>query len=303
MWQARLKRVTWLNPQHPIAIHDTQRIPYIIPRFVYKLVDLRTMLGYAAILHGVLFIIGLGFYDSVQKVFPGLLTPFFTPFGTVIAAGILHSVLYWVMLIGVINYTTYLISSEMETGTWGLLRTTPYSTTELILVKIGAVGHMWYRVLRALVATRVVFALIIPLAVLLDKHEALGFDVISALLFIFQPVVDMLLVASLSALGALLIRNVIWSRIYAYGMSATIIGGLSTIASGWLIFTSPIGSLAALLVPVGHWAFFLTALTNVHSLSAHFVQLLILLLTHILLPLSIAYIAFRLAVRMAHQTT
>src|SRR5438270_919283 len=133
MWSLLTKRFRWLDPYHPIAVREGRRNHPELPRFIRKLTDPWTMLGYAAMLHGIFFILSLIGYSRINRAFPNMMLPFLTPFGTPVAAGMLHSVLYWAMLIGICNYMTYFVTSEITSHMWPVLRTTPYTTREILV--------------------------------------------------------------------------------------------------------------------------------------------------------------------------
>ena len=122
MWNQLLRRFPWLDPNHPIAVREARRNTQELPRIIQKLTEPWTLLGYAAMLHGVFFLLSLLGYSRINNVFPNLMLPFLTPFGTPVAVGILHSLMYWAMLIGICNYTTYFVTTDLESGMWPLLR-------------------------------------------------------------------------------------------------------------------------------------------------------------------------------------
>src|SRR5579871_2692923 len=121
------RRFPSLTANHPLTLREASRLPRELPTFIRKLTVLWTALGYAALVHGAFFLAALIGYGHVFSSVPPVLMPFLTPFGTPIALGMLHSVLYWAMLVGICNYTTLLIARDMETHTWTILRTTPYN--------------------------------------------------------------------------------------------------------------------------------------------------------------------------------
>src|SRR5258706_4742219 len=105
-----VRRFPWLRADHPLVVRESRRINHNLPTILRKLTDPWTMLGYAALIHGSFFAFSLiGF----QRMFFGisdLMLPFLTPFGTPIAAAFLHSILYWALMIGLANHTTFLIA-------------------------------------------------------------------------------------------------------------------------------------------------------------------------------------------------
>src|SRR5260221_1060537 len=225
-----LSRPAWLDPRNPIAVREARRKPQKLPTFFRKLTEPWPMLGYATALHGFFFLLGLMGYNRINAVIPGLILPFLTPFGTPISAGILHTILYWAMLIGLCNYTTYFVASDIETGTWRLLRLTPASGKEILLAKLAAVGRVWSKVLIMLVMTRIVASLLIPFAIIFQRQNDFPTlfppNLISAVIFIMQPIVDAMLVCSISVLCSLLIRNSVWANVGAYAFGVVFVGGL-----------------------------------------------------------------------------
>src|SRR5215467_3081238 len=217
-----LRRPAWLDPRNPIAAREGGRKPQRLPTFIRKLADPWPMLGYATALHGFFFILGLIGYSRINIIFPGLILPFLTPFGTPISAGFLHTILYWLMMIGLCNYTTYYIARDVESGMWQLLRLTPYTEGEILLAKAAAVWRVWSKVLTMLLLTRVVASLLIPVALFMQRQSEIRYiiapNVVGATVFIVQPLVDALLVTSLSILCALLFRGSTWANIGAYAL-------------------------------------------------------------------------------------
>jgi hypothetical protein len=261
MWNTLLKRFAWLDVNHPIALREARRTHPPLPTFVRKLSDPWTMLGYAAMLHGGLFVVSLLSYGSLNRAFPNMMLPFLTPFGTPLAAAMLQSILYWAMLIGVCHYTTSLIANDVETNAWPLLRMTSHSTRE-------------------------------------DK-PSVGLDSVGTAVFVVQPVVDALLIASLSALSALLARGMMWAKATAYGLITLIYGGLAGIGGFWLIFKSPLGTLGGLLVPLNHWAPLMSALTPSASPAEYTARAIMLVSVYLVIPLLVAAVALILAERLA----
>src|SRR5512142_296985 len=206
MWTFVTRRLPWLDPAHPIARREHRRNRQELPRFVRRLTDGWTLLGYAAMLHGIFFAVALLSYTHINQLFPNIMLPFMTPFGTPIAAAFLHSILYWAMLIGVTNFTSYFVASDIDAQMWPLLRTTPYSSGEILLAKLTVVGRIWGRVLRTLVITRILALLLIPLSMLsrqgTETYTVVSLNVVGGVVFVLQPLVDAFLVASLSALTA-----------------------------------------------------------------------------------------------------
>ena len=303
MWSLLTERFHWLDPAHPIAVREARRTRQPLPSLIRKLTDPWTMLGYAALLHGIFFVVSLVSYSRLNKLFPNMMLPFLTPFGTPVAAAMLHSILYWAMLIGICNYVTYLIAVDIEGGTWGLLRTTPYTTRELLLAKITAAGRIWSRVLRMLVLTRILALALIPISAMMqrtnDNYSQVGLDLVGGLIFLVQPLADAFLVASLSALAAILIRGLAWAKVGAYAFAALTLGTLGWAGSLYMIFKSPLGAVAGVLTPLSHWAPLVSALTPPDSPAELMARTVVLLLIYLVLPLAIGVVAFIVASRRA----
>ncbi len=305
MWNVLVRRFDWLSPRHPIAVRDSRRVQQTLPLLIRKLSDPWTMLGYAALLHGAFFIFSLLGYSRLNSAFPSLILPFLTPFGTPIAAMILHSILYWIMLIGICNYTTHVVASDIEGGTWRLLRTTPFLTGDILLAKIMTVARVWARVLRVLVLTRL---LVLAIAMIIvatqqgsDRYPRVTFDVVNGVIFVIQPLVEAFLAASLSVLSGLLLSNSTWSKAAAYALVASVSGALSGIGSFWLIFKSPLGVVAGLLVPLNHWAPLMAAITPTGSSALFNERTLVFAVAYLLAPLVVGVWALIVARRLAER--
>src|SRR5258706_5274597 len=67
MWSLLIRRFRWLDPYHPIAVRESRRNYPELPRFIRKLTDPWTMLGYAAMLHGIFFILSLIGYSRINR--------------------------------------------------------------------------------------------------------------------------------------------------------------------------------------------------------------------------------------------
>jgi hypothetical protein len=303
MWSVLTRRFSWLDVSHPVARREMGRNRQELPKFIRKLTDPWTMLGYAAMLHAVFFAISLLSYNQINRAFPNLTLPFLTPFGTPVAAALLHSVLYWVMLIGVVNFTSSFVASDVETGMWPLLRTTPYTSGEILAVKMLVVGRVWARVLRTLFLTRLVALLVIPITAMSlrasENFIPLSLSAIGGAIFVLQPFVDAFLVASISALAALLIRGLMWARVGAYAGIALVYGVLSGAGGLWLIFQSPMGALAGLLVPLNIWAPLVAAITQPASAAELTGRIVMLILVYAALPLAAGFVAFTVAARVS----
>src|SRR5260221_8659943 len=228
------RRFPWLKSDHPLVVRDSRRINRELPKFLRKLTDPWTMLGYAALVHGAFFALSLVGFQRLIFGMSDLFLPFLTPFGTPLVAAFLHSVLYWALMIGLANYSTYLIASDVSTGTWEILRLTPYSSSTILGAKLVASARVWGRVFRALLITRLIAVLILPAAIVFQQQANEGrsfatLDFVAALIFIAQPLVDGLLVLGLSTVAAFAIRSTAWARIGAYGLVAVVYGALSGI--------------------------------------------------------------------------
>ena len=261
------------------------------------------MLGYATALHGFFFILGLVGYNRINALFPSLILPFLTPFGTPISAGILHTILYWLMLIGMCNYITFFVAGDIESGMWKLLRLTPYTNKEILLAKVAAAWHVWWKVLVMLVVTRVIAALLIPIAIFMQRQNDVRFliapNALGAIVFIAQPIVDAMMVSSISVLCALLFRSNTWANVGAYGLSAVAVGGLGSIAGFWLLYASPLGALAGPLIPLSHWASLIAAISPPRSPDEFAARMIVAALTYLVAPLLITAGIYRLSVRIA----
>ncbi len=276
-----------------------------LPSFFRRITNPWTLLGYAAVIHGGLFIVSIAAYNqmgnNLASAFLPVFSPFLTPFGTPIAAYLLHSVLYWAMLIGICNQATYAIGHEFESGTWSLLRLTPYSPTNLLMAKMAVVMRNWVGVLRTLTIIRITALLIIPFSIASQRAREGGgltlLDLMGAVLFLLQPYAEAFLVLSLSALAGVLIRTSLWSKIYAYGLATLVGGGLNVAASFWLIFTSPMGALAGLLIPLGHWTPLVASILPPSTATVYGVQTIVLTLTSVILPLAVGLLALRFTTR------
>jgi hypothetical protein len=305
MWSMVIRRFDWLNPRHPIAVRESRRIRQTLPKLIRKLSDPWTMLGYAALLHGSFFIFSLLGYSRLNSTFPNLILPFLTPFGTPIAAMILHSALYWMMQIGICNYTTHVIASDMEGGTWRLLRTTPYLTQDILLAKVMTVVRVWAKVLRILVIVRLVILAFSFMAIASqvpgENATRVALDPVNSVIFVVQPLVDAFLAASLSVLAGVLIPNSSWSKAAAYSMVALVSGGLGGIGSFWLIFKSSVGVVAGLLVPLNHWAPIVAVLSPTSSPAQFAERTLVFSLTYLIAPLVLGVWAFAVARRLSER--
>jgi hypothetical protein len=208
-------------------------------------------------------------------------------------------------LIGICNYMSYLLAIDIEGGTWRLLRMTPYTVRELLLVKMAAVGRVWGRVLRMLILTRVLALALIPISAMMqrtsDNYSQVGLDLVGGFVFIVQPLADAFLVACLSVLAAVLIRGLAWAKMGAYAFAALTFGALGWGGSLYLIFKSPLGAVAGILAPLSHWAPLVSALTPPDSPAELLSRTTVVLLAYLILPLAIGAGAFMVATRLARS--
>src|SRR5689334_21389998 len=160
------RRFPWLRADHPLVVRDSRRVNRELPKFLRKLTDPWTMLGYAALVHGAFFALSLIGFQRLIFGMSDLFLPFLTPFGTPLVAAFLHSILYWALMIGLANYSTLLIASDVSTQTWDVLRLTPYSGGTILGAKLVASVRVWGRVIRALLITRLIAVLILPAAIM-----------------------------------------------------------------------------------------------------------------------------------------
>ncbi len=302
-----IRTFPWLSQQHPLTAREAKRVPRQIPQIFRKLTDPWTTIGYAALMHGIFFGFAMFSYGHFFSIMPDLLMPFLTPFGTPIAIAILHTILYWAMLIGLCNYTTAIIARDVGTGSWTLLRMASFSGATIISAKLIVVARAWVRVLRTLLILRALALLIVPAAVYLqaqtgDMRTIISFDLLSAAVFLSQPVIDSLLVVSLSASVALLVPDTMLARASAYGLIAVVYGGLNLLGGLWLMFASPLGTFGGLMVPLGHWAPLLAAIVKPLSASEHSTRIVAVALVYGLLPIAISIFALTATYRRAQNT-
>ncbi|MBX3061774.1 MAG: hypothetical protein U0528_14835 [Anaerolineae bacterium] len=297
IWQFLIHRYPWLDAQHPLAQRDLARIP-VIPHFFRRLTEVRSILGYAALIHLIMFIVAMIIYTYLPPAFSGWLAPFLTPFGMPVAAAMLHSILYWGLLIGVCNNTTALVSRDVKARSLELLRLTPYNVWEIVLTKLTALRSSWRGILLALLITRLVAGLSVPLSNSLEAHKGSPFDYLQTAMFIVQPIFDMLLVTSLSILSSVITADPTWARLSAYGMIGLTLGALGTFNSIWLVFTSPLGAMAGMFGPLSHWSMLAVALTPRQDPDWYVPQLVVMATVHLILPLLIGILALRQSVKL-----
>jgi len=146
--------------------------------------------------------------------------------------------------------------------------------------------------------------LILPAAIVFQQQGSDGrsfatLDFVSAFVFMAQPLVDGLLVLGLSAVAAFAIKSTTWARLGAYGLIAVVYGVLSGLGSFWLIFRSPMGALAGVLTPLGHWAPLAAAVLKPQSAQEFGLRTLMIVLIYFVLPLVVAVVSLNFARRFA----
>jgi hypothetical protein len=295
LWQRLTITFPWLNAHHPIVQRDVQYVPPL-PMFFRRLTEVRSILGYAALIHLTLFVTAMLVYSRSNAQINIFLSPFLTPFGLPLAVAILHSLLYWAFLLGVGNLTTRFIASESSSRSLTVLRLTPYSTAEIVLAKLGAVFHVWKVILITLVVTRLLAAVSVPISLAVESYPHSPYAYALAALFIVQPLVDGTLAASLSALSAALVPSIFWARMLAHALMGVVFGALGGVGALWLVFTSPMGPMAAILAPLSHWSLLSAALVPMRRTEGFLPQFVVLTLVAIVLPLLIAGVVLRTAV-------
>ncbi len=305
MYRFFVARFPWLSPTHPLAVREAKRINYDFPKFIRKLSDPWTMLGYAALIHGALFMVSLLGFQHLFPGTPAVMLPFLTPFGTPVAAGLLHSILYWIMLIGICNYTTLLIGHDIETKTWDILRLTPYVSGDIWKVKLLTIARRWSGVLRMLILTRLFALVLIPIGITVqqssDVSSTLGLNFVAALVFLAQPLVDAFMVGSLSAFSAMTVHNPTWAKLAAYGLVGISYGLLNGIGGAWLMLKSPVGVLGGLFVPLGHWAPLVAASTPGTSAVELAQRIFIVVLVYAVFPVLLGLVVLAIANRTAKR--
>jgi hypothetical protein len=288
-WAWAQRHFPSLDERHPVAQRETRFMPSLMPAWVRHFSNFWTLVGFAALIHGVLFIVAILLYSLPNPDLIPLISPFLTPFGTPIILVVLHTALYWALLFGVSRHMAHSFSRELEGQTWGVLRLTPYRSDDLAIAKALAVGRAWYSVLRVLFALRGFALLVLPIALTAQRSRELGalsgLDFLSAAMFLAQPFTETFMVAALSLLIAILVRQARWAKLYAYGALILSIGALNGLFSLWLTFNAPMGALASVMLPVGHWTTLVATAFPPHSAALHAEQTLMLVLTALVLPL------------------
>jgi uncharacterized integral membrane protein len=285
-----------LSARHPIALREAHFMPDLMPAWVRRFTNFWTLVGFAALIHGALFFVAILVYNTPNRDLISLISPFLTPFGTPIILAVLHSALYWSLLFGVSRHMAHSFGQELERQTWSVLRLTPYRSDELVIAKTLTVGRAWYGVLRVLFALRGCALLVLPVAFAAQRSREISAislsDVLHVLIFMAQPFSEVFMVGSLSLLIAVLARQTRWARIFAYSALLLSIGALNGLSNLWLIVNTPIGALASLLMPIGHWTPLVAAAFPPRSAALHAEQTLVLALMAVIVPLLIGALAF-----------
>ncbi|GAB4545846.1 MAG: hypothetical protein OHK0023_04770 [Anaerolineae bacterium] len=293
------RRHIGLDAKHPVAVRDRLFLPEFLPPRIKRWSNIWTLLGVAALIHGGMFIVGVLLYHSNtanQDLLP-VFSPFLTPFGTPIIVAILHTFIYWSLLLGIARQMTFSFTRELEARSWGILRLTPYDSSELALAKAANVGRSWWPVLSVLCLIRLSALVIMPVAIASQRTREVSvisyFDVAGAILFVVQPYAEAFMVGGLALALAVMIRNPLWAKFYTYTAIALTIGGLSFASAMWLAFNSPIGGFAALLVPLGQWTPLVVSALPPATQMLYGQQTLLLTVTTLGLPLLIGWLCFR----------
>lgn len=302
-YRSLARRHIGLDAKHPVSIRDRLFLPEFLPPRIKRWSNIWTLLGVAALIHGGMFILGVLLYHSStanQDLLP-VFSPFLTPFGTPIIVAVLHTIIYWSLLLGIARQMTFSFTRELETRSWGILRLTPYDSGELALAKATNVGRSWWPVLNVLFLIRLSALAIMPVAIASQRTREVSvisyFDVASAILFVVQPYAEAFMVGGLALALAVMIRNPLWAKFYTYNGIALILGGLSFASALWLAFNSPIGGLSALLVPLGQWTPLVVSALPPSTQIMYGEQTLILTMTTLVLPLLIGWLCFRFGFR------
>jgi len=306
-WRRLQARYTWLDPKHPVAVRDAHWAYAPLPGMIRRLSNIWSVLGYSAIIHGAFFVVAILSYNylttTLMSLFMPFLSPFMTPFGIPIAAAFLHTFLYWAMLIGLCNQVSVGFAAQFSSGSWRLLRLTPYTTTNLMLTKMLAVGRNWGPVLKVLFWLRLLALLAIPVSTAALRGREItttaGQNVFAIVAFMAQPYADVLLVVGLSALVATLVRQSLMARFGAYAVVALVMGGLNLLACLLLTVLSPLGPLSGVFLPMPHWMILATAALPPVSQSVFTTELVAVALLDVALPIIIGGAAIALAIRVA----
>jgi hypothetical protein len=301
-----------LRRDHPIATRESQH-PYTpIPSAILKLSDPMKMISYAAMIHGLLFIVSLMEFNQINAMLGGI-TIFVTPFGMIFTLAFLHTLFYWITLIGVCNYMTRSLTREMTGGAWTLLRLTPYSVSEILLAKMGVVLRLWSRPVRTLIITRAILlalgltAALLPYGQYQDNaitHPPMNVQMsfLFGAMFLVQPAIDVVAMGCLSLLSAMLIRNQTWSQVGTYALGVLVFGGMGVLSALWMMLQSPLGQLSGLLIPLSHWGGMVAAVTPGASVAEIWGRLGMFSVVLVLSPLMVGLGAFWWTVNRGKQT-
>ncbi len=305
LWAWAQRRFPVLDERHPVAQREARFMPSLMPAWVRRFTNFWALVGFAALIHGALFFVAILLYNVPSPDLLPLISPFLTPFGTPIILAVLHTALYWALLFGVCRHVAHSFGYELESRRWSVLRLTPYTSSALVLAKMIAIGRAWHGVLRVLFALRGFALLVLPIAFAAQRSREVGalsgLDIVSAAIFLAQPFTEALMVAALSLLIAIWVRQTRWAKFYAYSALILSIGLLNGLFSLWLTFNAPMGALATLMLPIGHWLPLVTTAFPPHSAALHATQTLTLALTIVVLPLLISAVAFMLSLWRARH--
>jgi hypothetical protein len=290
----------WLDLSGPLVARELARRTPIPPRLL-RLTEFRSIAGYAAFIHMVLFIAAMLSHSFQRTPLSVLLTPFLTPFGLLLAAALLHTLLYWVMLVGTINDVTRSLASDVSSGAWTILRLTPYSVTQLIVARLTAIRYSWQSVLITLIVTRVLASAVVPLSAAADTHFASNADLISVVGFILQPAFEFFAVCGLATLAAFLVPQPFWARMLGYAMVSVVFGALSFLTVTFAILAQ-MGPIATALVPLNHWTLLALAVAPNPAQSVYTVQVLLTFGTTLLLPTLVGGLALVAATYLGKRT-
>ena len=302
-------RLKWLNLNHPVAAREIRRIQIPIPTPIKKLSDAWKMIGYAAILQGLIFVAVLVSYSRLLSI-SGAIAVFVTPFGMIFTLAFLQTILYWIVQIGICNYTSRAVATEINRSMWSVLRMTPFSISEILLAKVAVVFRTWAKPIRTLVLIRAILlavafaAMLIPAAnhpVDIDPTSNISMNFTLAAIFVLEPLIDMAVAASLSILSAMLVHNSTWAMITSYALNVILFGGLSFVSGLWLLLVSPLGTLSGLLIPLNHWLPLFAAVTPPTSAEESTIRVALFVVTFVIAPLGIGWAAFRLSTWMGSR--
>jgi hypothetical protein len=304
LWQHLIGRYHWLNPKHVVAQRELAFGLPALPPFVGRIGSGWTFLSYAAALHALFFVLGVVMYlnqSHVSRFLLDLIAPFVTPFGTPISVAMLATLLHWMMIIGVCTQVQRSFGQELSSGSWQILRQTPYPTSELMLAKLRVIASQWFDAIRTLTLVRLIALLVLPLVVAAqitrEQSTISTADALSAAIFLIQPFSDLILAISFSLLATTFVPHPLWGRAAALGLTGLVLAGNHLIFGGWLSFTSPVGGVAAALTPLGQWLPLVTALFPPTDAAMFQSQLAVMVLVYAVLPLALSWLGLRWAYR------